>query len=259
MLENVEAVGEGAVTPEVFLVALGAVVDHIFDDDAFEPEVGEGQQAGREQALERHPFAVLVDVADDDGNMAARFQKAGHIAIDFQESFQEMLHIAAVAQIGGVIAETDDVVIGWVHHQKLDAPGAGAGQPAGDFGGHGGGAAVADDDAGIAGAAGRITRPGAIAAGRSRMGMRMVEQRPAVAADKLAGIPGYRRRQFYADVAAAQAGGLNGGGAAADERIQNDVAGSGETAQQLVGYLGDEVAVVAGLVGAAGIAGVQDP
>ena len=166
-----------------------------------------------------------------------------------------MVDVAAVAQVGGVVAEADDVVVGRVHHQELDAPGAGGVQAAGDFVGCGGGAAVADDDAGVASGGGRISGGGAIFAG----GMGTLEQGEAVVLYQLAGVPGYGRGQFDADVAAAQAGGFNGGGAAANEGIQDDVAGFGEAAQQLVGYLGDEVAVVAGLVGAGGVAGVQDP
>ena len=65
--------------------------------------------------------------------MPPRFQKLRHIAVSRHKPLQKMVHIPAVAQVGGVITELDDIMIGRVHYQKLRPIRSVVGQPAAYF------------------------------------------------------------------------------------------------------------------------------
>ena len=111
MLEDVEAAGEGAVPPQPFQVALGAVVGDVLHDQAFQFQVSFGQQGGCEHILQRYQPPFGVDVADDQGQVAPRGEEGFGVAVDFEEFLQEGFRVRAIAQVVGVVSEPDDVVV----------------------------------------------------------------------------------------------------------------------------------------------------
>jgi hypothetical protein len=124
VLEDVEALAQGAVAPEVLALALAPLVAlDVLDVDRLEAQP---RLPAHVHALEAegHPLALGERVADDQREEATGPEESPGVVDGGAEAREEVVEGRGVGEVARVVAEGDNVVVGRVQDDAIGPLGA---------------------------------------------------------------------------------------------------------------------------------------